>query len=121
MKLKPIAITDLKPIAITIAIAIAVSAGAAFAQTEPEEEPTTSNDATEVVTDAWITSKVKADLLAASEVPGTAINVDTKDGMVTLNGTVKSQAEADKAVARTKKIQGVKQVTSNLKVEAERK
>jgi hyperosmotically inducible periplasmic protein len=112
---------NLKPIAIATAIATAVSAGAVFAQTEPEEETRTSNDATEVVTDAWITSKVKADLLAADEVSGTAINVDTKDGMVTLNGNVKSQAEADKAVARAKKIEGVKQVTSKLKVETERK
>jgi hyperosmotically inducible protein len=111
---------NLKPIAMTVAIAIAVSAGAVFAQTEPEEQ-TTSNDATEVVTDAWITSKVKADLLAADEVSGTAINVDTKDGRVTLNGNVKSQEEADKAVARAKKIEGVKQVTSKLKVETERK
>ena len=110
---------NVKPIAMTVAIAL--SMGAAFAQTEPEEEPRTSNEATEVVTDAWITSKVKADLLAADEVAGTAINVDTKDGMVTLNGTVKSRAEADKAVARAKSIEGVKQVTSNLKVETERK
>lgn len=112
---------NVKLIATTVAIAIAMSTGAAFAQTEPEEEPRTSNDATEVVTDAWITSKVKADLLAADEVAGTAINVDTKDGVVTLNGNVKSQMEADKAVARAKNIEGVKQVTSKLKVEPERK
>jgi hyperosmotically inducible protein len=112
---------NVKTIAMTVAIALAMSAGTAFAQSEPEEEPRTSNDATEVVTDAWITSKVKADLLAADEVSGTAINVDTKDGMVTLNGTVKSQAEADKAVTHAKAIEGVKNVTSNLKVEPERK
>jgi hyperosmotically inducible periplasmic protein len=112
---------NVRSIAITAAIAIAMSAGTVFAQTEPEEEPRTSNEATEVVTDAWITSKVKADLLAADEVSGTAINVDTKDGMVTLNGTVKSQMEADKAVARAKAIEGVKNVTSKLKVEPEKK
>lgn len=112
---------NLKLIATTVAIALAVSTGSVLAQTEPEEEPRTSNDATEVVTDAWITSKVKADLLAADEVAGTAINVDTKDGVVTLNGNVKSQMEADKAVARAKNIEGVKQVTSKLKVEPERK
>ena len=111
---------NVKPIAITVALAIAVSAGVAFAQSEPEE-PRTSNDASEVVTDAWITSKVKADLLAADEVAGTAIDVDTKDGAVTLNGTVKSQAEADNAVARAKAIEGVKEVTSNLKVKPEAK
>jgi hyperosmotically inducible protein len=112
---------NVKTIALTVAIALAMSAGTAFAQSEPEEETRTSNDATEVVTDAWITSKVKADLLAADEVSGTAINVDARNGMVTLNGTVKSQAEADKAVAHAKTIKGVKNVTSNLKVEPARK
>ena len=63
----------------------------------------------------------KADLLAADEVAGIAISVDTKDGRVTLNGTVKSQAEADAAIARAKAIEGVKEVTSNLKVEPERR
>lgn len=115
---------NVKPVVISVAIALVLSTGAAFAQqTEPTEptEPRTSNDASEIVTDAWITSKVKADLLAADEVAGIAIDVDTKDGMVTLNGTVKSQAEADAAIARAKAIEGVKEVTSNLKVEPERR
>jgi len=105
----------------SVAIAIALSTGAAFAQQTEPEEPRTSNDASEIVSDAWITSKVKADLLAADDVAGTAIDVDTKDGAVTLNGSVKSQAEADKAIARAKAIKGVTQVNSNLKVEPERK
>jgi hyperosmotically inducible protein len=108
---------NVKPVAISVAIAIAASTGAVFAQQTEPTEPRTSNNASEVVTDAWITSKIKADLLAAGEVPGMAIDVDTKDGMVTLNGKVKSQAEADKAVALAKTIEGVKHVTSKLKVE----
>ena len=110
---------NVKPVAISVVIAVAMSTGAVFAQQTEPTEPRTSNDASEIVTDAWITSKVKADLLAADEVAGTAIDVDTKDGAVTLNGTVKSQMEADNAVARAKAIEGVKQVTSNLKVEPE--
>ncbi|WP_457096708.1 BON domain-containing protein [Lysobacter sp. P5_B9] len=112
---------NMKPVAMSVAIALAVSTGAVFAQQAGSTEHQTSNDASEVVSDAWITSKIKADLLAAHETPGMAIDVDTKDGAVTLNGTVKSQAEADKAVAHAKTIKGVKHVTSKLKVEPVRK
>ena len=112
---------NVKPVAMSVAIVLSVSTGAVFAQQTGSTEHQTSNDASEVVSDAWITSKIKADLLAAHETPGMAIDVDTKDGAVTLNGSVKSQAEADKAIARAKAIKGVTQVNSNLKVEPERK
>jgi len=107
---------NVKPVAMSVAIALAMSTGAVVAQQKEPTEHHTSNEATEVVEDAWITSKIKADLLATHEAPGMAIDVDTKDGVVTLNGTVKSQAEADKAVAHAKTIKGVKHVTSKLKV-----
>ena len=48
--------------------------------------------------------------------PGSAIDVDTKNGVVTLTGTVESQAEADKAVSVAKGIRGVTNVKSKLKV-----
>lgn len=88
---------------------------------EPEERShpvaRTTADAAEQVGDAWITTKVKADLLATEDVPGSTIDVDTEDGVVTLNGKVGSQAEAEKAVSVAKSIKGVTQVKSNLKVE----
>ena len=94
---------------VTNAFALAATPGETSASEGAQE-------AEEVVTDAWITTKVKADLLATEDVPGTTIDVDTKDGTVTLNGTVKTKAEADKAVTVTKGIKGVKSVKSNLKV-----
>ena len=67
--------------------------------------------------DAWITTKVKSDLLATPDVSGLAIDVDTKNGVVMLKGSVDNKAQADKAVAVTKKIDGVKKVdSSGLKV-----
>ncbi|WP_146907726.1 BON domain-containing protein [Arenimonas daejeonensis] len=39
------------------------------------------------IDDAWITSKVKTQLLADTEVAGTMIDVDTKANVVTLTGT----------------------------------
>jgi hyperosmotically inducible protein len=72
----------------------------------------------EVVTDAAITSAVKTKFLAEPGVPGTAINVDTNNHVVTLTGTVKSKAEANKAVAIARGTKGVKRVVNHLKVAA---
>ncbi|CAM3695663.1 BON domain-containing protein [Rheinheimera salexigens] len=68
------------------------------------------------LTDAKITTVVKTRLLFESEVSGTSINVDTKDGTVTLNGHVDSSAEKDLAMAIAKKTKDVKNVVNNLKV-----
>jgi hyperosmotically inducible periplasmic protein len=62
------------------------------------------------VTDTWITTKVKADLLVTEEVKGLDINVSTTNGVVTLAGLLDSKAQLDKAVAVTKAIKGVKSV-----------
>jgi hyperosmotically inducible protein len=66
--------------------------------------------------DAGITSAVKAKLLADSMVSGLRIDVDTNDGVVTLTGTVKSKAEADRAVMLTRNTEGVTTVVNNLRV-----
>jgi len=70
----------------------------------------------EVITDAAITSAVKTKFLADSDVSGLKIDVDTSNGVVTLNGTVKSKAEMDKAMAIARDSKGVKRVVSHLKV-----
>jgi osmotically-inducible protein OsmY len=72
----------------------------------------------EVLTDAAITSAVKTKFLAEPGVPGTSINVDTNDHVVTLTGTVKSKAEVAKAVAMARETKGVKRVVNHLKVAA---
>lgn len=70
--------------------------------------------------DAAITSSVKAKLLANDETPGTAINVDTENGVVTLFGTV-SSAEVKKAAEKeAKQVAGVKRVKNELKIESVR-
>jgi hyperosmotically inducible protein len=72
----------------------------------------------EVLTDAAITSAVKTKFLAEPGVPGTSINVDTNNHVVTLTGTVKSKAESAKAVAIARDTKGVKRVVNHLKVAA---
>jgi hyperosmotically inducible protein len=69
-----------------------------------------------VVTDAAITTAVKAKVLADANTPGTTIDVDTENGVVTLTGTVASRAAADRAVALARETNGVKNVVNDLKV-----
>ena len=72
----------------------------------------------EVLSDAAITSTIKTKFLAESGVPGTTINVDTNNHVVTLTGTVKTKAEAAKAVSIARETKGVKRVIDHLKVAA---
>jgi osmotically-inducible protein OsmY len=72
----------------------------------------------EVITDAAITTAVKAKLLADTETPGMKIDVDTKDGVVTLSGSVSSAAASAKAAAEAADIKGVKRVVNNLRIAA---
>jgi hyperosmotically inducible protein len=70
----------------------------------------------EAVTDGAITSAVKTKMLADSTVKGLKIDVDTNNGVVTLNGNVSSNAEADKAIMIARDTKGVSRVVSNLHV-----
>ncbi|MGH7339403.1 MAG: BON domain-containing protein [Candidatus Rokuibacteriota bacterium] len=68
------------------------------------------------VSDAAVTAAVKAKLLADGTVRGLNIDVDTRAGVVVLNGTVSSRAEADRAVMLARNTDGVDNVVDNLKV-----
>jgi len=71
----------------------------------------------DVTADASITTAVKTKLLGDPKVGGLKIDVDTKDNVVTLSGTVKSAAERDEAVRLAKTTTGVKSVVSKLIVQ----
>ena len=70
----------------------------------------------EAVTDASVTSAVKTKMLADPLVKGLKIDVDTSNGVVTLNGNVSSKAEMDKAIMIARGTNGVSRVVSNLHV-----
>lgn len=73
--------------------------------------------ATEVgamVTDGWITSKVKAQLMAADGVHASAIDVQTADRIVTLRGHVQSAAERRKVIDIARETRGVDRVIDEL-------
>jgi hyperosmotically inducible periplasmic protein len=73
--------------------------------------------AREAASDSAITTKVKSSFLADPVVSATAINVDTVDGAVSLDGVVRSEQERQRAIQLARSTDGVKQVdASNLKL-----
>lgn len=66
--------------------------------------------------DATITSAIKMKFAADKTVDALDINVDTKDGNVTLTGNVRTKAEEDQAVLLAKSVEGVKNVTPRLTI-----
>ena len=74
------------------------------------------NTAGEKITDAWITTKVKWFFTGEDLLKGSNINVDTKDNVVTLKGTVKTQEGRTRAVELAKNTDGVKNVVDQLTV-----
>lgn len=66
-------------------------------------------------TDLWITSAAKVRLLGA-DVSAMDVNVDTREGAVTLFGMVSSAAEKERAGAEVEKIDGVRSVRNELEV-----
>ena len=68
-----------------------------------------------IARDMWITTESKVRLMAA-DVPTFDVNVDTQGGVVTLFGSVGSQAEKSTAEAEVKKVDGVRMVRNELQV-----
>lgn len=70
----------------------------------------------EAVTDAWITTKVKWFFMGDDLLKGSDINVDTKDRVVTLNGTVKTETGKKQAVRLAQETDGVTKVVDHLTI-----
>ena len=70
----------------------------------------------EVITDAWITAKVKWFFVGEDLLKGSDINVDTDKHVVTLKGSVTSGAGRERAVALAKRTGGVQRVVDQLTI-----
>jgi hyperosmotically inducible protein len=68
------------------------------------------------VDDTAITTKVKAAVMAEPGLKTLDINVDTKDGVVTLAGTVQSPELKQRAVTLAQQVEGVRSVSDQLVV-----
>jgi|SRR5262245_37907997 len=68
------------------------------------------------VTDAYLISKLHADFMNEDTLKGSDINVDSDNQVVTLRGTVMSQAGKARAVAIARGTKGVKRVVDQLTI-----
>ena len=67
--------------------------------------------------DAWTTAKIQAKYFTDGDVKGRNINVNTNNGVVTLNGTVETEAQRRQAVNIAQSTDGVRSVNDQLKIE----
>lgn len=104
-------------LATATALTLAMGANVAFAQTSQAPMTLAAGEATqakESVSDTWITTKVKADLLTEKGIPGSDIKVETNKGVVSLSSEVAvSDSQKATAVAITKRIKGVTAVSAD--------
>ena len=70
----------------------------------------------EVITDAWITTRVHEEFVNADALKDSHISVDTDKHVVTLTGTVMSSAGRKKATSIAKHVEGVHSVVNRLTI-----
>lgn len=77
---------------------------------------TTGTRAAAGIDDAWVTTKVQSMYFLDPDIKGHEINVDTRNGVVTLAGTVESQAAKTEAEQIARETDGVTRVVNRLTV-----
>src|SRR5688500_10374523 len=71
---------------------------------------------TSTIKDGWLVMKVHSEMVDEDVLSGSDIDVDVKTGVVTLQGTVPSEAARARAIAVAKANDGVKNVVDQLKI-----
>jgi hyperosmotically inducible protein len=74
-----------------------------------------ANQAKDALESGSLTAKIKAKMALDDLVKASKINVDTNGSVVTLTGTVTSEAERERAVQLAKETEGVTSVVDHLK------
>ena len=85
------------------ALALLIGAGSAVAQVS-------------AIKDGWLVMKVHSEMVDEDVLSGSDIDVDVKNGVVTLQGTVPNEAARARAIAVAKSNDGVKNVVDQLKI-----
>jgi hyperosmotically inducible protein len=76
----------------------------------------TADNAGQATTDMAITAKVNAALVADDQLKATQINVDTREGQVTLTGEAPDAQSRERASTLASAVDGVRQVNNQLVV-----
>lgn len=90
-----------------VVVAVLLVAGCSGRSTRPVEE---------TVTDATVTSAVRARLATDSELSPFGIGVSARDAVVTLTGRVEREAQRDRAGRLAEEVEGVKAVRNLIRV-----
>ncbi|WP_313295965.1 BON domain-containing protein [Diaphorobacter sp.] len=90
----------------------------AAAQDVSQAAQNAASNAAVALDNTAITTKVKAAFAADPNLSAVLISVDTKDGVVTLSGPVKTADDSKHAQNLTQAVEGVKSVVNELKVTA---
>ena len=102
----------------TVAVASAQEGAKAEAREKKQDAKAAAANTGNAIKDSWVTMKVHSQFVPENALEDSDIDVDTKNGVVTLNGTVPTAAGKARAVAIAKATDGVKSVTDNLRVAA---
>jgi hyperosmotically inducible protein len=78
--------------------------------------PVTASAQVNAIKDGWLVMKVHSEFVDEDVLSGSNIDVDVKNGVVTLQGTVPSEAGRARALEVAKKNDGVKSVVDQLRV-----
>ena len=70
----------------------------------------------EVITDGWISTRIKTKFMGDEDLRASDIKVDTNDNVVTLSGAVADASAHSKAIAMAEEVEGVKRVVDKLVV-----
>jgi hyperosmotically inducible protein len=75
-----------------------------------------ATEAKRAVGNAGLTTKIKAKMSLDDTIDATRIDVDTENGVVTLSGSVATEAQRTRAVQLARETNGVRQVVDRLRV-----
>lgn len=96
----------------TLALALLTIAAAGSIATAEAAQKT-------AIKDGWLVTKLHSMFVPEDALSGSNIDVDVKNGMVTLQGTVPNEAARARAIAISKGADGVKGVTDQLRIAPE--
>ncbi|HET7922603.1 MAG TPA: BON domain-containing protein [Gammaproteobacteria bacterium] len=94
---------------------LAVTAGCASKQ---DDHPMLGQQVGSYMDDAYITTAIKTKLLGNTGLKSFHIHVETQNRVVTLSGTLPSAGLRDEAVRLAKSVGGVRDVVSELEIQA---
>ena len=85
-----------------------------------EKTAEAAKEAKELIGDGALTAKIKAKMALDDRVKALNLNVDTTNGVVTVNGHVRTSAERERAIQLANETDGVKHVVDRIVIDAAR-